>query len=246
MVAINYEPETIQLFASLAADTSVSANSLLSFIPVSLPTYEISSRIVVNNAYADDRSTNVVEFYLTYAGLAYSGQLILFVTGQLTTLVTTGLDGLYTAYVASSSPGEVNVRAEVVNNRVVFAASIVTFIPRGIYLGSNVIPIPAVPMGLGLQDFMSSLDIIQGHVYRIVGIPSAGLYLGACPEGYVYDRNTTNCRFALSDYTHLSTDSISPVLALRSGLGQDLRSAKYYQVVTARTITVQIFDEGPA
>ncbi|XBS69668.1 hypothetical protein ABK905_25715 [Acerihabitans sp. KWT182] len=113
------EPETIQLFGSLASDPTVSANSLLTFTP---PVgYQITSEILVNNAVADGISSNQVRFHLTYGGIGVAAQLRLDITGRLTQLVSTDNNGYYTASFSSTTEGNFTVTAELYTDTRIFA-----------------------------------------------------------------------------------------------------------------------------
>ncbi|WP_213991346.1 hypothetical protein [Sodalis sp. dw_96] len=252
--ASNIEPETVQLFASLAADPSVSANSILTFIPIGpLPTYELTSEILTDNAEANSSSNNEVRFYLTYGGAGVSGQLRLFITGQPTSLVTTGPDGFYTASFSSSTPGSFTVRAEVENDRAVFSAQTVTFIPGIIYpirLGTNVITFPQAGSGMraGMERLMSGFNIIEGHVYYFEGFPANVVNYTDCPEGSVFDNDSQSCLLnTSSDYLFSDSVFASPFRALRSGQGSNLRSRYAFWPALAQYLTfnITVYDNGP-
>ncbi|XBS69667.1 hypothetical protein ABK905_25710 [Acerihabitans sp. KWT182] len=253
VVARNFEPETVQLFANLVADETVSANSLLTFIPTGpVPTYELTSRIIVNDAPANGSSRNEVEFYLSYGGTGVSGQLRLYFNGAFTELVTTAPTGFYTASFGSTEPGTFTVTAEVENDRTVFASETVSFSPVIIYpirLGSNVITFPRAGASTlaGIQRFMAGFNVIEGHVYSFEISPANVFNYSVCPEGSVFDNGSQSCLLGVSsDYLHLG-NGMSPVRALTSGQGSSLRSryAVYPALAQYLTFNIVVYDNGP-
>ncbi len=195
VVARNFEPETVQLFASLAADPTVSANSLLTFIPTGpTPTYQLSSRIIVDDAYANGSSRNEVEFYLAYGGVGISGQLRLYFNGSFTELVTTAPNGLYIASFSSTEPGFFSVTAEVENDRAVFASETVTFTPVAsypAYLGSLLVVIP-LNFYMGIESLISPFEFIAGHTYRIENIGQGWTSISYC-NNYAFEQSNQAC-----------------------------------------------------
>ncbi len=252
VAATNTEPETVQLFASLSADPTVSANSLLTFIPTGpQPTYELTSRRIVNDAYANGTSINQVEFYLTYGGASVSGQLRLYFNGSFTELVTTAPNGLYIASFSSTEPGSFVVRAEVESNRSVFASETVTFIPVAsypIYLGSLLVVIP-LNFYMGIESLISPFEFIAGHTYRIENIATGWSTINYC-SNYAFEQSNQACSASrIPDFIMLLQTGINQVhvRASNSGQGVDLRATVryYWNRPTVTQFVVQVYDDGP-
>ncbi|XBS69666.1 hypothetical protein ABK905_25705 [Acerihabitans sp. KWT182] len=248
----NTVPETVQLNANLADDTSVSTASLLTFTPVGpIPTYELTSRVVQNDAAADGISQNAVEFYLTYGGSGVSGTII--VTDLPThppTPRTTGSNGFYTAYITSSNPGSFIASAYLQGDPSVSTSQTITFAPvvtYPVFLGSNRVSVPLGVYFLGIESFFGPLVIKAGHRYSIRGIPTSNLIFNRCPYGYTFEEADQVCGMdVILDFT-LLTNSLTPVIALSSGVGENLHSEGYYfNDFTAQVFTVDVYDEGPA
>ncbi len=250
--ASNIEPETVQLFASLAADPSVSANSRLTFIPtVPLAAYELTSEILTDNAEANSRSNNEVRFYLTYGGAGVATQLRLDITGRLTQLVFTDNNGYYTASFSSTTDGNFTVTAELYTDSRILASETVSFTPASPYpryLGSNRISVaaPFFRYNIALPAFLNSFNIIAGHKYRIEDIPPSLGNTGDCGLGYVLNYTEQYCdRTLQNDFLHTAEPNMTPVIALHSGLGQNLHSSRYFSINHGVDFVVRVFDDGP-
>ncbi len=240
----------VRLTAYLDADSSVYAESLLTFLPVITPTYELTAETLVDNADADGINTNQVQFYLTYGGVGVAAQLRLLITGRLTELVATNSNGYYLASFSSMTDGNFTVRAELYADREVFASKTVYFTPvitYPKYLGSNTVTTPAGTYFIGLQAFLNSFSITAGHNYRIVGIPSNLGFTDDCGSGSVFNYPDQTCDPGLpNDFQHTVALNITPVHALTSGLGQNLHSPRYIYSGAIHSFTVQVYDDGPA
>ncbi|XBS69665.1 hypothetical protein ABK905_25700 [Acerihabitans sp. KWT182] len=251
VVARNFVPETVQLFGNLVADETVSANSLLTFIPTGpVPTYELTSRIIVNDAPANGSSRNEVEFYLSYGGAGVAGQLRLYFNGTFTELVTTAPNGFYTASFGSAEPGPFSVTAEVENDRSVSASETVTFTPVAaypIYLGSLLVVIP-LNFHMGIESLISPFEFIAGHTYRVENIGTGWSTINYCTT-YAFQQSSQSCSASrLPDFTQLQTGSNQVhVRALNSGQGVDLRARLryYWNLTSIRQFVVQVYDDGP-
>ena len=253
VVARNTQPEKVQLFANLAADPTVSANSLLEFTPTGpVPIYELTSRIIVNDAPANGSSGNEVEFYLSYGGVGVSAQLRLYFNGALSEVVTTAPTGFYIASFSSAESGSFTVIAEVENDRAVFTSQTVTFTPVIVYpirLGSNMITFQQAGAGTlaGIQRFMAGFNVIEGHIYSFTISPANAFNYSTCSEGSVFDNGSQSCLTGVSnDYEHLGS-GMSPVRALTSGQGSYLRSRRAVWPALAQylTFTITVYDNGP-
>ncbi len=249
VAARSFEPGLAQLFANLAADETVSANSLLTF--TSITVYELTSEILVNNAEADGSSANQVRFYLTYNGVGVSGQLTVSgLPGNANRNVTTASDGFYIDSFTSSSPGSFSISAVLDSDPTVSTSQTITFAtimyPR--YVGSNTITRIGTRLNLGIEVFLESISIIAGHIYSINDIPTDIGLFQTCGTDYIFETNTNSCiAFRTIDFRLLAENSITPVLALNSGLGQNLHSPGYiYTNTGAYTFTVRVYDLGPA
>ncbi|TCL05241.1 Ig-like domain-containing protein [Sodalis ligni] len=250
---LNTVPETVELYAYLAADTSVNTHSFLTFIPVGpAPTYELISTVLIDNARADGNSQNAVMFYLTYGGTGVSGTILIsdFIPSNPPVSRTTGTDGRYTAYFTSSNPGSFNVSAQLRSDPSVSTSETITFTPvvtYPVFLGSNRVPTPRETNFLGVEPFFGPLVITAGHRYSIRGIPTSGLFFGECPNSYVFNDSSQQCRLDItSDFTLLAVDSLTPIRALNSGVGRELHSPGYYfNGYSAQEFTVDVYDLGP-
>ena len=249
VVARNTQPETVQLFASLAADETVSANSLLKFTP--LAGYQITSEILVNHAGADGISTNQVRFHLTYGGVGVAAQLRLNITGRLTQLVSTDGNGYYTASFSSTTDGNFTVTAELYTDSMILASETVSFTPATTYpryLGSArvLVATPLYSYAIGIPAFLGSFNIIAGHKYRIEDIPPSLGNTGDCSLGYVLNYADQFCdRTLQNDFLHTAEPNMTPVFALRSGLGKNLNSTRYFSINYGVDFVVRVYDDGP-
>lgn len=221
--------------------------------PVSpLANYELNARIVANNAPADGTSQNVVVFYLTYGGIGVSGTILIsdHIPTHPPVSRTTGTDGLYTAYFTSSNPGSFNVSAQLRSDPSVSTSETITFTPvvtYPVFLGPNRVSTPPETYFLGLESFFGPLVITAGHRYSIRGIPTSGLTFSECPNSYVLNESSQQCRLDITrDFTLLAVDSLTPIRALNSGVGRELHSPGYYfNGYGAQEFTVDVYDLGP-
>ncbi|WP_213991345.1 hypothetical protein [Sodalis sp. dw_96] len=220
-----------------------------------LANYTLDARVVANYAPADGASLNGVHYTLSSpVNLPVANQRLDFsVNGSPDLIIPTyytNNSGVLDVGLTNETPESVQLSASLAADPTINAISDLSFTPvYPVFLGSVQVTVPAGAYSFGLQEMLRPFNIIAGHRYRIEDIPSANFGFGFCPENFVHDQTSQTCNSAFpNDYDHLSTTSITPVRALRSGLGGDLHSRGYYYNLTtpyAQIFTVQVYDDGP-
>ncbi|MGE4723121.1 Ig-like domain-containing protein [Yersinia enterocolitica] len=239
----NRQPQQVILTARLDEDPTVEESILLEFVPVITPGYVLTARILVNDAFADPNFENSVLFHLTYNGNPIEGNLRIYPIDPISAPYARRTDnnGDAIIYYKSSSPGEFVARAEVSDDRTVYAEAIITFsiVNYPLFLGS-ITPYPTIPFGWrGIDRILSPFFITQGHVYSFTFSFASAWYI--C-ERSAFINSICTAGYPIS-YEWLGSGSF---LALASGSGNNLFSNRAVYISPDNVDKpISIYDNGP-